>query len=139
MEIPGKERHSRDSQRLIKPKSTDFCHQCKMTIEDQCMRSGDTRWHLQCFKCKSCHRPLTKETAVFDANLLQCLSCAGVTCSPNSFEFVSKLSQYSFLLRIALSRLCHLLQITGEIQRKTCIISLFVDPIYLFVYFIFYF
>lgn len=113
MEIPGKERHSRDSQRLIKAKNTDYCHSCKLTIEDQCMRYGEFRWHIPCFKCKCCSRQLLiNESVVFNtaSYSIHCTSCTGVQGTP--FEYITKLTQYSFLLRIALSRLCNLLQIT---------------------------
>lgn len=118
MEIPGKERHSRDCQRLIKPKNTDFCHVCRNTIEDQCIRYSDYRWHLACFKCRQCSRPLSvnDHDAVFNSAscTIHCLQCSGVSKRETTpFEYVSKLTQYSFLLRVALSRLCNLLQITG--------------------------
>jgi hypothetical protein len=119
MEIPGKERHSRDSQRLIKPKNTDFCHLCRNTIEDQCIRYGDYRWHMACFKCRQCSRQLSiqDQDAVFNSAscTIHCIKCAGVSKrEATPFEYITKLTQYSFLLRVALSRLCNLLQITGK-------------------------
>ncbi|KAL7326175.1 Rho-type GTPase activating protein Rga1 [Mucor circinelloides] len=115
MEIPGKERHSRDCQRLIKAKNTDFCHSCRNTIEDQCMRCGDYRWHMACFKCRQCARQLNHDDAVFNSAscTIHCVQCVGVTKrEATPFEYITKLTQYSFLLRVALSRLCNLLQIT---------------------------
>ncbi|KAI8369158.1 hypothetical protein EDC96DRAFT_504096 [Choanephora cucurbitarum] len=118
MEIPGKERHSRDSQRLIKPKNTDYCQLCGVTIEDQCMRYGDYRWHMGCFKCRQCSRQLSaNDDAVFNSAscTIHCLECSGLTRNDlTPFEYITKLNQYSFLLRIALSRLCNLLQITDN-------------------------
>lgn len=118
MEIPGKERHSRDCQRLIKAKNTDYCQHCKLTIEDQCMRYGEFRFHVPCFKCKSCNRQLAvQEHVVFNnaSHTIHCVQCSGVSKSHAiPFEYISKLTQYSFLLRVALSRLCNLLQITGK-------------------------
>ncbi|RCH93103.1 hypothetical protein CU098_005993, partial [Rhizopus stolonifer] len=118
MEIPGKERHSRDSQRLIKPKNTDYCQLCGITIEDQCMRYGDYRWHISCFKCRQCSRQLAvNEDAVFNSTscTIHCLQCTGFTKKEATpFEYITKLTQYSFLLRVALSRLCNLLQITDN-------------------------
>jgi len=118
MEIPGKERHSRDCQRLIKAKNTDFCYSCRNTIEDQCMRSGDYRWHMTCFKCRQCARQLNHDDAVFNTAscTIHCVQCVGVTKrEATPFEYITKLTQYSFLLRVALSRLCNLLQITGTV------------------------
>ncbi|CEI94546.1 hypothetical protein RMCBS344292_08755 [Rhizopus microsporus] len=112
MEIPGKERHSRDSQRLIQAKNTDYCQECKNIIEDQCMRYGDQRWHIACFQCKKCERSLTTTSGSVMNGQLYCTTC--VHASPCTFDYVSRLAQYSYLLRIALSRLCSLLQITDS-------------------------
>lgn len=120
MEIPGKERHSRDCQRLIKPKNTDFCHTCRNTIEDQCIKYGDYRWHMACFKCRTCNRALSvpdNDSVLNTASgTIHCITCANVPKrDATPFEYISKLTQYSFLLRVALSRLCNLLQITGKL------------------------
>ncbi|KAG1222815.1 hypothetical protein G6F35_005049 [Rhizopus arrhizus] len=112
MEIPGKERHSRDCQRLVHAKNTDFCQECKNIIEDQCMKHSEYRWHLTCFKCKNCDRALHENNATLVNLQLYCTSCANT--SPYHFDYVSKLAQYSYLLRIALSRLCNLMQITDS-------------------------
>ncbi|KAI9245033.1 hypothetical protein EDC94DRAFT_699585 [Helicostylum pulchrum] len=119
MEIPGKERHSRDCQRLIKPKNTDFCHTCRNTIEDQCIKYGDYRWHMACFKCRTCNRALSvpdNDSVLNTASgTIHCITCANVPKrDATPFEYISKLTQYSFLLRVALSRLCNLLQITDS-------------------------
>ncbi|KAG0170792.1 hypothetical protein DFQ30_001980 [Apophysomyces sp. BC1015] len=119
MEVAGKERHSRDSQMLIKGRqATDVCHHCKTTVEDQCWRYGQCRWHFKCFHCRQCKRPLSNdaEHAVFSSASLSvlCVQCTGLKSSNTTFERISKLSQYAFLLRVALSRLCSLLQITDN-------------------------
>ncbi|KAI7870235.1 hypothetical protein BDF14DRAFT_1776310 [Spinellus fusiger] len=119
MEVAGRERHSRDSQRLIKAKeATDCCHACKQSIEDQCMKYGQYRWHIKCFACRQCKRPLAEhtETTLFSLST-QSLVCAQCSSSKDGgfvFEYVTKLVQYAFLLRVALSRLCSLLQITDQ-------------------------
>ncbi|CEG74933.1 hypothetical protein RMATCC62417_10060 [Rhizopus microsporus] len=112
MEIPGKERHSRDSQRLIQARNTDYCQECKNIIEDQCVRYGDQRWHIACFQCKKCERSLKTTSGSVMNGQLYCTTC--VHASPCTFDYVSRLAQYSYLLRIALSRLCSLLQITDS-------------------------
>lgn len=114
MEIPGKERHSRDCQRLVQGKNTDFCQECKNIIEDQCMKHAEYRWHVTCFKCKNCDRALDPNSTTLYNLQLYCLGC--VKSTAYSFDYVSKLSQYSYLLRIALSRLCSLMQISGEFK-----------------------
>lgn len=131
MEIPGKERHSRDCQRLVHAKNTDFCQECKNIIEDQCMKHSEYRWHLTCFKCKHCDRALHENNATMVNLQLYCTSCANT--SPYHFDYVSKLAQYSYLLRIALSRLCNLMQITGNKKKKKTFKKNF--PAYLLCFF----
>ncbi|KAI7854400.1 hypothetical protein BDC45DRAFT_125627 [Circinella umbellata] len=121
MEVAGKESHSRDSQRLVKAKqSSDLCHVCRITVEDQCVKYGDLRWHVNCFCCRQCKRPLAREfhSSTFSSagQSVLCYSCAGVHESevPTPFEYVSKLTQFAYLLRVALSRLCNFLQITDS-------------------------
>ncbi|KAI8149423.1 hypothetical protein BJV82DRAFT_588023 [Fennellomyces sp. T-0311] len=121
MEVAGKESHSRDSQRLVKAKqSSDLCHVCRVTVEDQCVKYGDLRWHLNCFNCRQCKRHLAREfrNATFSSasQSVLCSSCAGVHESevPTPFEYVSRLTQFAYLLRVALSRLCNFLQITDN-------------------------
>ncbi|KAI9011911.1 hypothetical protein CLU79DRAFT_829208 [Phycomyces nitens] len=119
MEVAGKERHSRDSQRLVKSKeATDCCYECKLSIEDQCIKYGQFRWHIRCFTCHQCKRSLVDHThlAVFNtsSHALMCTRCSGSKGDSHSFEYVTKLVQYAFLLRVALSRLCSLLHITDQ-------------------------
>ncbi|KAI9256495.1 hypothetical protein BDA99DRAFT_516568 [Phascolomyces articulosus] len=121
MEVAGKESHSRDSQRLVKAKqSSDLCHVCRVTVEDQCVKYGELRWHVNCFCCRQCKRPLARDfhSATFSSasQSALCSSCAGVHESevPTPFEYVSKLTQFAYLLRVALSRLCNFLQITDS-------------------------
>lgn len=123
MEVAGKEGHSRDSQRLVKAKQTsDLCHVCKATIEDQCIKHGEYRWHVNCFCCRQCKRNLSQELShvTFSSATLSavCTQCAGVgEDQAETFEYVTKLTQYAYLLRVALSRLCNFLQITGKEER----------------------
>ncbi|KAI9316614.1 hypothetical protein BX666DRAFT_2136106 [Dichotomocladium elegans] len=119
MEVAGKERHSRDSQRLIKAKqSSDLCHVCKVTVEDQCIKYGEFRWHVNCFICRQCKTPLGHDlrSATFSssAQSIFCRSCAGAEANdvPTPFEHITRLNQFAYLLRVALSRLCSFLEIT---------------------------
>lgn len=122
MEVAGKERHSRDSQRFFKANnSSDICQYCRTTIEDECIKYNDSRWHVSCFHCRQCKRVLTSDftSAIFSSasQSVVCMSCANVHTNNNDFQrfqYVSRLSQYTYLLRVALSRLCSLLQITGK-------------------------
>lgn len=132
MEVAGKESYSRNSQQLVKAKTTsDLCYVCKITIEDQCIKYGEYRWHMACFNCRQCKLPLAHDLIQATFNLptqsVLCLTCAGAkedeVATP--FEHVTKLTQYAYLLRIALSRLCSFLQITGMLRKELALSS---DP-----------
>ncbi|KAI9321493.1 hypothetical protein BX666DRAFT_2023622 [Dichotomocladium elegans] len=119
MEVAGKEGFSRDSQRLVKAApSSDLCHTCKVTLEDECIRYGEYRWHTGCFVCRQCKKPLASSlsSATFStaAQSIICKSCANIndTDEPTEFQHITKLTQFAYLLRVALSRLCSLLNIT---------------------------
>lgn len=122
MEVAGKESYSRDSQRLIKAKPTsDLCHVCKVAVEDECIKYGEYRWHKGCFSCRQCKKSLSSDLshATFSsaAQSVLCTQCAGVRnndAPSDMFEYVSRLTQFAYLLRVALSRLCSYLQITGK-------------------------
>ncbi|ORZ09489.1 hypothetical protein BCR42DRAFT_494916 [Absidia repens] len=126
MEVAGKERHSRDSQRFFKANgSSDTCQYCRTTIEDECIKYNDHRWHVSCFHCRQCKRALAANfhDAVFNngSQSIICTTCTNIHNDNNDhqhFQHVSRLSQYTYLLRVALSRLCSLLQIT-EYSNKT--------------------
>ncbi|KAI8065595.1 hypothetical protein BC940DRAFT_303793 [Gongronella butleri] len=119
MEVAGKERHSRDSQRFFKANVTsDICHNCGNIVEDECVSYAEFRWHLKCVACYHCRRPLNQDlpNATFSTSY-QAIACTSCTQHPPNgypFQYVTRLSQFAFLLRLALSRLCSLLQIDDQ-------------------------
>jgi hypothetical protein len=106
---------------------SDQCAACQRPVEDECIRNGDQRWHLTCFKCCNCSKDLVQELQ--EANFwperkgqLICSACVrdgtlgkGVQASAGEFERVSKLQQYIFLLKVALARLLEILRSTGAL------------------------
>ncbi|KAK7203545.1 rho-type GTPase-activating protein 1 [Myxozyma melibiosi] len=108
------------SRATLVPNITDQCMSCRRGIEEKCARllpsadSGDRRdrrWHLTaaCFACAKCQRSLVDDLAraVWSSNLrvVLCTDCATAADQPRTgFEFVSRLNQYSFLLKVALQR-----------------------------------
>lgn len=111
---------------------TDLCPGCRKSVEDACIKYAfnTLRWHAGCFKCKSCRRVLSSSLsdAVCDGITVLCSDCAQTrdgfvegSVSPltgfkisRSYERVSQLEQYVFLLRCALKRLCGLLNVRFE-------------------------
>ncbi|BFZ53705.1 Rho-type GTPase activating protein Rga1 [Savitreella phatthalungensis] len=102
-------RHGRHTPGSLSPE--DHCAACSKLIEDACMRYGNHRMHMHCLSCRSCRRDLSRgpEQARFDraTSSVICSSCAnsGPNQSSLALERVSQLSQYVFLLRMALRRL----------------------------------
>ncbi|KAI9179831.1 Rho-type GTPase activating protein Rga1 [Blastocladiella emersonii ATCC 22665] len=163
---------------------SDLCFHCRATIEEACIARGPLRWHVPCFRCTTCAKPLatdlagaafvpatSEETAAVVAAAAatesaevaapppasssappvpgrimctECIAAAGITlpepsaipddadefAAPASwtatvsrravaalaapFEHVTPLSQYTFLLRVALKRLLGLLHVEEE-------------------------
>ncbi|RCI07905.1 hypothetical protein L249_5780 [Ophiocordyceps polyrhachis-furcata BCC 54312] len=103
----------------LSARDSDHCVLCSRSVEDECARSGDTRWHLPCLNCTRCGRELgrslgearckTSERKVY------CRACAVNADGWPPFEHVTKLQQYVFLLKVALARLLDILRSSGAL------------------------
>jgi hypothetical protein len=104
--------------------NSDNCTNCRRPIEDECARCGERRWHLSCLQCANCSRELgqnledvrwsEKDYVVF------CNNCE--TRAPGaigSFERITRLQQYVFLLRVALARLLEILRSSGTLPHTS--------------------
>lgn len=104
--------------------SSDLCQFCRKACEDACFRYNTYLWHDQCFACTQCCAPLRleyKEAWVQQQNLtITCKKCISTNKDGYSqgVEYVSKLKQSSFLLRVALRRLYSLLNVPGKSTNK---------------------
>lgn len=100
--------------------TSDLCLSCRITIEDECFTfDHHHRWHPKCLVCSGCAKPLASVyyDASFDATRgsVLCQQCK----TPESeigFSHVTKLEQYTFLLRVALIRLENLLHLKGKFE-----------------------
>lgn len=104
----------------LSAKDSDHCAQCRRSVEDECAKNGDMRWHISCLNCSTCGLELGRslEDARFNAfdRKVYCQSCVGVNSGGFApFEHVSKLGQYVFLLRVALARLLDILRGNGAL------------------------
>lgn len=102
-------------------KDSDHCGVCRRSVEDECATSGEYRWHLACMRCSRCGRDLGRSLAEatytsFDRKIT-CTNCAppNQVDASTSLEYVSKLQQYVFLLKVALARLLDILRSNGTI------------------------
>ncbi|POR38884.1 Rho-type GTPase-activating protein 1 [Tolypocladium paradoxum] len=101
-------------------KDSDHCALCNRSVEDECAKHGDTRWHLACVKCTRCGRELARSLgeAQFNAvdRKIYCGNCVAInTDGATPLEHVTKLQQYVFLLKVALARLLDILRSNGAL------------------------
>ena len=104
----------------LSAKNSDHCALCNRSVEDECAKNGDLRYHLACVECARCKRELGKslDEALFSAydRRVYCRACVGDRVDGfTPCEHVSKLSQYVFLLRVALARLLDILRSNGAL------------------------
>jgi hypothetical protein len=100
--------------------SSDLCQFCRKACEDACYRYQACLWHDQCFACSQCCVPLRdeySETFIHNQTLtIVCKKCiTQKECYSQGVQYISKLKQSSFLLRVALRRLYSLLNVPGNV------------------------
>ncbi|KAI8584248.1 hypothetical protein K450DRAFT_218858 [Umbelopsis ramanniana AG] len=101
--------------------ASDLCVSCKSACEDQCLKYDECRWHLVCFKCSVCKKPLNEEydTAGFCqwSLTLHCSKCSlSRKDTVSGVVMISQLEQYVYLLRVALQRVFVLLNVNEHIE-----------------------
>ena len=96
--------------RLAKDQS-ELCLSCSQPLEESCIRFQTLRWHEKCFNCQVCNTnsgldPDELRIRLLD-NALACSTCMIYITGAKvqSFERVTRLQQYVFLLYLALGRL----------------------------------
>ncbi|KAI9274726.1 hypothetical protein BDA99DRAFT_247182 [Phascolomyces articulosus] len=117
VESANKQRYT--SADLDSPLTSDACHFCQKTCDDECFSLDHRRWHDKCFACSKCCLPLRDEykKAYWDPKdaLLLCSHCGNATSGfEQGFEHISQLQQFSFLLRYSHRRLYILLNVSVD-------------------------
>ncbi|PON21647.1 hypothetical protein TGAM01_v209536 [Trichoderma gamsii] len=105
----------------LSAKDSDHCAQCGRSVEDECAKNGDMRWHINCVNCSRCQRELGRvlNEAFLNSHerKIYCITCiGGKTDGLTPFTHISKLQQYVFLLKVALARLLDILRSNGTIS-----------------------
>ncbi|KAL0938923.1 rho GTPase activator [Colletotrichum truncatum] len=104
-------------------KDSDHCALCNKSVEDECALNSERRWHIACVNCSNCSKELGRKLDearhnAFD-NTVWCNNCLGVNSEGMPpFEYVTKLQQYVFLLKVALARLLDILRSNGALPRQ---------------------
>ncbi|OUM60823.1 hypothetical protein PIROE2DRAFT_69689 [Piromyces sp. E2] len=88
---------------------SEYCPLCHKSVEEECIKLNDSRWHSHCFYCQTCKKNLY-ETFEEEARMdptnkkIYCKNCCTPECI-SGFVHVTQLEQYTFLLKFALKRL----------------------------------
>ncbi|PWW79213.1 RhoGAP-domain-containing protein [Tuber magnatum] len=90
--------------------NSDLCVNCHTTIEEECAKCGDRRWHMNCLTCSGCkreHKGNLEDRLWFPSEQrVVCRACGSqINDKLVPFERASRLKQYVYLLRVALARL----------------------------------
>lgn len=88
--------------------TADHCMTCDTSVEDKCIHYKRRQWHMACFICSNCNKPLSSQLSNAKwVSSMKSVFC--VDCSPpqgvSGFVYASRLSQYMVLLKIAVARL----------------------------------
>lgn len=115
--------------------SSDLCYVCHSALEEDCVLLGEIRCHIGCLSCTKCKynnrenydwARWNNQTKQIECYLCYTESSNVSNDEPHpSFEYVSRLSQYIYLLRIALVRLYTILMENNDSSQRK---PLSVDP-----------
>lgn len=96
----------------VSSNATDACHNCQKSIEKECVKYQNKRWHPKCFVCSHCTQTISIKDEKLKhsgfnslGGLVSCYECISKDSdSKTGYEYVSDLSQLIYLLKIALAR-----------------------------------
>ena len=106
---------------------SDLCHKCKEPIDDECMKLDQQRWHKNHLTCDYCERVVGEEPRDVlwseREGQVVCRRCheedhQAPDATP-SFEPITRLQQYVYLLRVALARLLTVLRSGGTLPHTS--------------------
>ncbi|KAF9114973.1 hypothetical protein BGX27_009301 [Mortierella sp. AM989] len=125
MELASRDKYSSElqsKQSMDAEVTSDLCLACRVTIEDECFTfNHHHRWHPKCLICSKCAKPQSSVYYNTSFNVAHGLALCQQCKTPESqtgFSHVTKLEQYTFLLRVALIRLENLLHLKGDGQSE---------------------
>ena len=106
---------------------SDLCHKCKEPIDDECVKLDQQRWHKHHLTCDYCERVLGEDLkdALWSEREGQvvCRRCheenRQAPDATASFEAITRLQQYVYLLRVALARLLSVLRSGGALPHTS--------------------
>ncbi|EPY50389.1 rho-type GTPase activating protein Rga1 [Schizosaccharomyces cryophilus OY26] len=101
--------------------NSDLCFVCHTALEEDCILVGEKHYHIGCLSCAKCGYTNRENYDWarwnYALNQIECYLCYTDSSAPNTsdkqpiFQYVSRLSQYTYLLQIALIRLYAILKV----------------------------
>ena len=106
---------------------SDLCCKCGESIDEECVKMEQQRWHKNHLTCDYCQSLLSDDlqNALWSPQLtmIVCRRCfEDRHKAPDArlaFEYVSRLQQYVYLLRVALARLLSVLRKGGALPHTS--------------------
>ena len=107
--------------------ASDLCYECKLPIEEECVKLGQYRWHIKHLSCDNCHTDLGEDlgSALWSGHERRviCRRCveerSHATDAVDGAKHITKLQQYVYLLRVALARLLSVLRAGGTLPHTS--------------------
>ena len=106
---------------------SDLCHKCKHSVDDECVKLDQWRWHRTHLTCDYCEKVVGEDlnNALWSEREGQivCGRChhegQQAPDATKAFEPISRLQQYVYLLRVALARLLQMLRSGGALPHTS--------------------
>ncbi|OWB58039.1 hypothetical protein B5S28_g4029 [[Candida] boidinii] len=109
----------------LSPNAKDLCNKCGESIEQECCKFEDKRFHFKCLSCSSCGKDLSDPSLISEiaynskTNSVLCASCSSNDVDAKTgFKRVSSYLQLIYLLKIALKRSKLSMQKKGTIGKS---------------------
>ena len=107
--------------------ASDLCYECKMPIEEECVKLGQYRWHTKHLSCDNCGINLGEDlgNALWSEGerRVVCRRCVEqrdqASDAVGGSKHITRLQQYVYLLRVALARLLSVLRAGGTLPHTS--------------------
>ena len=106
---------------------SDLCYKCGESIDEECVKHDQLRWHKNHLMCDYCHNIIGDDLRngrwSSSESTVVCRRCFEdrhkAPDATLTYEYVSRLKQYVYLLRVALARLLSVLRKGGALPHTS--------------------
>ena len=107
--------------------TSDLCYECKLPIQEECVKMSQYRWHTKHLTCDNCRTNLGEDLSVALWSgreqrpiCRRCVMDRGQAPDAiEGFKQITRLQQYVYLLRVALARLLSVLRAGGTLPHTS--------------------